>query len=306
MEAEWERMNPVRFTALIAVSGLIEDLLFHPLRVLKTVEQVDTTISRRAGLLDHQLRLARVILQRNGWQGFFRGFWFSNLSSMPCYLVNMLAYHKFKHELTADHLPSAVRCVAPFTAGVLAQLVVLPIGVPVDVVVQRMQLPQFRSTRSLALAQQIFAAEGLRGMYKGFAVTAGQSTLSSAIFWCSYEHTKAYTSRLTGASPTGATRRQELVTVVSGVVAGSLSSLTTLPIDVVKTRMQCEATRGRGATPAALTHYHTFRDSCRHLYATEGCRGFLRGLAPRLVSRGPLTAVSCLLYEQVLAASMRP
>lgn len=30
MEAEWERMNPVRFTALIAVSGLIEDLLFLP------------------------------------------------------------------------------------------------------------------------------------------------------------------------------------------------------------------------------------------------------------------------------------
>ncbi len=51
-------------------------------------------------------------------------------------------------------------------------------------------------------------------------------------------------------------------------------------------------------------HYRTALSSVRHMYASEGLRCFFRGVVPRLMARGPLSAASSLIYEYVLAASL--
>eukprot|EP00667_Euglena_gracilis_P017220 EG_transcript_18112 len=310
-EVEWDRLHLPTFAALLLATGVAEELVLHPLWVLKTVDQVTphSAASPPAGLLRQQWQLAQALHRRTGWRTFFRGFWVSNCSALPCYVLYMLAYHWAKHQYAGQHLPSVIRDAAPFWAGLTAELATLPLYVPIDVLVQRMLLERHRGQPAVVVARHIWAEEGLRGVYRGSHITALQFSVGSAVFWAAYEGTKAAAQRV--LRPLGEVGDMA-VPVVAGMTAGLLSSLFTLPIDVVKTRIQCGGTAGSAvgglpvaaAAAGAVAPYRTLWGSVRHMYATEGPRGFFRGLVPRLVARGPLGAVSSVVYEFCLRHSM--
>ncbi len=80
-------------------------------------------------------------------------------------------------------------------------------------------------------------------------------------------------------------RRRDTPTIASSWAASSLATLTTHPIDVVKTRAQVSGTPARQVVAALL--------------AKEGPGALLHGLGARLLTIVPGTCVSWFVYEHV-------
>ncbi len=70
--------------------------------------------------------------------------------------------------------------------------------------------------------------------------------------------------------------------MLAGGMAGVISWIVTFPIDVVKTRLQCDD-RGK---------YNGIIDCIRKTYSTEGHRAFSRGLVSTVIRAFPTNAAT--------------
>ena len=99
--------------------------------------------------------------------------------------------------------------------------------------------------------QQVFRAEGLRGLYRGVGPTTQRAAMLTATQVPSYDHTK-HTLLNAGLFEEGLALH-----AVSSMIAGVTTALVTSPIDLVKTRMMNqpldEAGRGLVSLAAALS-----------------------------------------------------
>lgn len=301
MEAEWKDINKLRFTALAATACLFESLLTHPLWVIKTIEQVEC-VPQSTRFFAQQRRLIGQVYGSTGIVAFYRGFWFGNASTIPTMLAYYLMYHKAKDMLTGSYMPQCVRVTAPFFAGMLAELATLPIWVPCDVLSQRLLLPEAKGKGTFAVASRILQEEGFRAFYKGAAITSVELALSSGVYWFVYEHTKLRCYEFNGTDRLD--DHWKVAPMLAGVVSGTACSAATIPLDVVKTRMQCEKTVGVPGSPGPV--YSSVMSAIGHIWRKEGMRGFTRGWLPRVVGKGPIHAIGSLIYELVVEASLVP
>lgn len=155
----------------------------------------------------------------------------------------------------------------------------------------------------LAGARSIWRTEGLRGFYRGLAVSM-LGVSHGAVQFAVYEPAKRlYYSRRrlrrrvqhggggggAAADDHGPMTPEATVVISSGakLVAGAV----TYPYQVLRSRLQnyrAEERFGRG-----------FVDVVRRIWTEEGLRGFYRGLVPGVVRVMPATWVTFLVYENV-------
>lgn len=144
----------------------------------------------------------------------------------------------------------------------------------------------------LAGARTIFKTEGIRGFYRGLAVSLiGVS--HGAVQFAVYEPTKRvyYANRLRrrGIGPTEPISPE--ATVVISSCAKLVAGAVTYPYQVVRSRLQnyqADERFGRGV-----------RGVVRRMWYEEGLKGFYRGLVPAVVRVMPATWVTFLVYENV-------
>ena len=99
--------------------------------------------------------------------------------------------------------------------------------------------------------------------------------------------------------------------VLAGFIAGTFTSVLINPLDVVKTRLQVQdahttttnGTSAASSTNVANKRYKNMLHGLLQIYRDDGLRGYTRGVMPKLISRGPLSAMSSLLYEVVMHLS---
>jgi hypothetical protein len=85
----------------------------------------------------------------------------------------------------------------------------------------------------------------------------------------------------------------------AGFIAGTITSTCVNPLDVVKTRIQTQNIQTLGTTSSTVMYKNIFH-GLQCLWREEGVHGLLRGVLPKLMSRGPLSAMSALIFELVL------
>ncbi|ODA84102.1 hypothetical protein RJ55_02620 [Drechmeria coniospora] len=186
--------------------------------------------------------------------------------------------------------PAIVESIAGLSAGTVATMVVHPL----DIVKTRMQIYRSGSSRSgsptmpstrpttVALLRSLGTHERpLASLYRGLTA----NLVGNASSWASFFFFK---SRIESVL---AKNRQPSAGdfFVSSALAGATTSALTNPIWVLKTRMLSSDRGDRGAYPSMLA-------GARSIYATEGLRGFYRGLGVSMlgVSHG---AVQFAVYE---------
>ncbi|KAM0287407.1 hypothetical protein ACHAQH_000357 [Verticillium albo-atrum] len=186
--------------------------------------------------------------------------------------------------------PAVVESIAGLSAGSVATLVVHPL----DIVKTRMQIhrsttapKQSLTTMSLirSLAQN---PHPIASLYRGLT----PNLIGNASSWASFFFFKSRIERLFAGGTDRTTRDSHLSTphfLLSAAGAGALTQVLTNPIWVLKTRMLSSDRKDAGAYPSMLA-------GARRIVATEGWRGFYRGLAVSLVgvSHG---AVQFAVYE---------
>jgi len=74
-----------------------------------------------------------------------------------------------------------------------------------------------------------------------------------------------------------------------GIVAGIGASLVTQPADVLKTKMQLYPDKFKSIPEVAV-----------YVYKKYGAQGYFKGLAPRMIRRTMIAAMSWTLYEQMM------
>lgn len=155
---------------------------------------------------------------------------------------------------------------APFAAGIVAGANGTFVGHPFDTLKTRFQVGRVSNQKvDLAFIRQLY-----RGILPPL-VTSG--AIQSTSFFL-FENIR---SRLRDSSKGGALVPGDLSSIfVSGCVAGSVVSLMSNPISIIKIRQQIESSA-------------TVRQCVRDVYAVSGWKGFYRGMAPMVVldaSRG--------------------
>ena len=257
--------------------------------------------------------VGRSIVATQGVRGLYCG-----LSTVVCgiipargaYLTTLEAVKSAAEARLAVAAPSlgdAQRAAgANLVGGAAASLSTQIMTVPVDVVSQRLMVQQEQGPASaatataspsssrrpppplvrggVAMARSIIAAEGVRGLYRGFFASVATFVPSSAVWWSAYGgYQRALWQALDDAAAAGTAHDTAHtaahifgVQTAAALAAGCTSATLTTPLDVVKTRLQV-AGGTAGAAPTALA-------VVKRLLAEDGVAGLFRGLGPRTAS----------------------
>lgn len=144
----------------------------------------------------------------------------------------------------------------------------------------------------LAGAKTIYQTEGIRGFYRGLAISLiGVS--HGAVQFAVYDPAKRfyYANRLQRKGIDSTAPISPEATVVISSCAKLVAGAVTYPYQVVRSRLQnyrADEQFGKG-----------LRGVVKRMWYEEGARGFYRGLVPGVVRVMPATWVTFLVYENV-------
>lgn len=226
-------------------------------------------------------------------RGFYRGLPPRLVYTGPAAAVSFAVYEEVKASLGGA---STWHPAVPLAAGLSARLFGTAVRTPFDIVKQRLQvdgaLKKSRYRGMLHAFKDIIATEGLRkGLLAGYTVTLLRDAPFAGIYFTTYEYLK----KLQGGSLLNVKGGDGLHAgnhLIAGATAGAVASTATIPVDVVKTRLQTQA-----VTAGSVVQYSGVVDAFKSILAEEGPRGFVRGLGARLLYIMPASSITFAAYE---------
>ena len=293
------------------IGGVAGIITGAPLDVVKTrVQNAAQPLRMRDAI--------RTILRQEGVGAFFKGTLAAAISQIPNNAIVFGAWAAGRRgaatmdlagRLGVRHDAEAREAIHVFAAGSFSgTLQSLALG-PFEHV--KIQQQMYGSTRAhgarahltlTACTRAILAAGGPRLIFRGTAATLLRDGPVYGAYFLSYEYGKHWLAlRAAGADgarelAAGRVLTNERVPVpawamlVSGALAGVLSWVLALPVDVVKSQIQA-APVGAPAGSTRIGHV------TRRLYREGGLPIFFRGLVPCLVRAAPVNAVTFLGFE---------
>ncbi|CAI5950327.1 unnamed protein product [Closterium sp. NIES-65] len=154
----------------------------------------------------------------------------------------------------------------------------------------------FSSLPNTFYSNQMLQEEGIYSFYRSYRTTLVMNVPFTAVHFATYEASKAGLGRaLPGEALPGEGVLDEdrlLTHVLAGGAAGALASAVTNPLDVVKTRLQCQGVCGvKRLQSASVTA------ALRSIVREEGWGALLRGMRARVLFHTPAAAIVWSTYE---------
>ncbi|KAA8498407.1 Folate transporter 1, chloroplastic [Porphyridium purpureum] len=307
-----------------ALGGLANILVFHPLDTVKTRLQAaeraiavgfGKDVSRgwlrsRSRTLDTLMHIRRTEGVRALYNGLFPAMLGGTLSwSFYFYWYNM--GKQYARDLGFAPTPASHFMIAT-SAGAITAVLTNPIWV----VKTRMQLESMRECPASALASSaaapaqrpyfsffdgmrcILHTEGVQGLYRGL-IPSLWLVSQGALQFVVYEECKRWllARRAVDYAQSLAVSLSVPESLVAATTSKLVASLTTYPLQVVRTRMQ-----KRGVDPARYGSLHLAVTS---ILRNEGVLGFYKGMTANIMRVTPSAAVTFVVYESVVGAYFR-
>ncbi|GAB0489981.1 hypothetical protein MMPV_001208 [Pyropia vietnamensis] len=287
------------------------------------------------------LATARAIATADGIRGFYRGLSVSAAMQAPAVATYLSTYDSAKAALStrvATRWPAAAggsaaevaaHPVTHLAAGLTAEAVSAVFWVPMEVLKQRAQVRRGSPADASVggILRDLLRTEGVRGLFRGYALTVGVFGPYSMIYFMAYERGKrGWATALKGRDGTQGAPLPLYAVVSAAAASGAVAAAATSPLDVVKTRIQTQGDVGGGGgagaragatavganTPAAATAaaatatappstaaYASTAHAVRRIVAEEGVRGLCRGLTARVLWIMPGTAITMGTFEAI-------
>lgn len=298
---EWEDLDKRKFYSFGLFMTMTIRATVYPATLIRTRLQVQKGKSLYTGTYD----AFRKILRTEGLRGLYRGFMVTTftLISGQAYITTYELVRKYVSSYSKDNTLKSL------VAGGSASLVAQSITVPIDVVSQQLMmqgqgehLTRFRvkpktlsgAKHSVFFGQtrdiigQIFAADGIRGFYRGYVASLLTYIPNSAVWWPFYHF---YAEQLSKMAPSNCPHL--VLQAMAGPLAAATASTVTNPMDVIRARVQVE-----GRTSVIETFNQLIRE--------EGFWGLTKGLSARIISSAPTAIVMVVGYETLKKLSLRP
>lgn len=225
---------------------------------------------------------------------------------IPAHVALFTVYEALKDRLSEpSSASSTTRTLSSYNAalcGIAATAAHDCILTPMDVVKQRLQLGCYEG--AVDCSRQILRTEGLGALFRSYPTTLLINAPYGAVLVVVNEKVKSWMVD----GPHSLSRY-----FFSAGIAAACASITTHPLDVIKTRLQtqdclcrvppasCPKKLARQPPITSSPKYSDFFTAFRVILAEEGVRGFYRGLIPRAALSVPGAAMCWGTYESVKA-----
>lgn len=274
-------------------AGVMEHVAMYPVDTVKTRMQAS---SGKLGFVD----TFRAVARERGAIGLMRGSVVIGFGCVPAHVGLFSTYELGKASLMdedgEEHQPiQAAAC------GAMATLVHDWILTPSDVVKQRLQMGNHSGAVDCVLST--WRAEGISAFYRSLPATLVMNVPYMGLLVASNESLKRFL-HINGSDGSGrdASLSAAPLYFASAGVSGMLAATATLPLDVVKTRLQTQvgglADASTPSTPSK-PRYTGIVPTVKVIWQEEGARGFSRGLGPRVALAMPSAAICWGTYETI-------
>ncbi|KAJ2764130.1 hypothetical protein IWQ56_004603 [Coemansia nantahalensis] len=286
--------NAAHSLAAGTIAGAVEGAATYPTELVKTKMQLQGSqqyLAQGGRAYKGPIDCAVATVRGEGAAGLYRGLAPMLLGNAAKAGVRFLTYDTVKEQLRDGdgRLTMPRMMLAGLCAGVIEGGTVVA---PSETIKTRlihdkcMPQPQFRGMRDCV--QATVRAGGLAGLYRGVVPVMARQGANSCVRFAAYDSLKQLLVRRTGADP------QRLPVAYSfglGMAAGIITVYSTMPLDVVKTRMQ---------SPSALLEYKSSLHCAWRVASDEGPRALWKGATPRLSRLMFSGAIVFAVYEEVM------
>lgn len=270
-------------------AGAIEVLIMYPTELVKTKMQL---AEKASGLQGQQFKgpldFASHLYREKGIFSFYRGMSTLIIGSIPKAAVRFAAFEKISSLLRDDtgKLSTASTLLAGLGAGASEAIIAVT---PMETIKTKLIHDQNSLTPKYKGlfhgVSQIIKTEGISGIYKGVIPTTAKQATNQMVRFTVYGFIKKQWQQ--GDSSYDLSLWQSLV---SGSIAGAVSVYATMPMDVVKTKMQgLEASKYKGSLDCLST-----------ILRNDGVLALWKGTTPRLSRVMFSGGIIFACYEQVL------
>uniref|UniRef100_A0A0D6R3X2 Mitochondrial carrier protein n=1 Tax=Araucaria cunninghamii TaxID=56994 RepID=A0A0D6R3X2_ARACU len=284
-EAMHDGLTFGQFMIAGSIAGIVEHTAMFPVDTLKTRMQM---LASSGGSVHSEVgRALMTIMRSEGPLGLYRGIGAMSLGAGPAHAVYFSVYEACKEKLGGNrqgHHP-----FAHAASGVVATIASDAVFNPMDVVKQRLQLRSSPYRGVMDCVKRILREEGFGAFYASYRTTVVMNAPFTAVHFATYEAAK---EGLMKFSPEKASEERLLVHITAGGAAGALASAVTTPLDVVKTRLQCQ-----GVCGAERFTSSSILNAAQKIVTKEGPAALLKGLKPRMLFHAPAAAICWSTYE---------
>ncbi|XP_058740835.1 S-adenosylmethionine carrier 1, chloroplastic/mitochondrial-like [Vicia villosa] len=229
------------------VAGVAVEAALYPIDTIKTRLQV-----ARGGL-------------KIDFKGLYSGLAVNLAGSLPASAIFIGVYEPAKQKLL-QIFPENLNALAHIAAGTIAGAASSLVRVPTEVVKQRIQTGQFKSTSSAL--RLIIANEGFKGLFAGYRSFLLRDLPFDALELCIYEQLRI------GYKVAAKRDLNDPENAMIGAFAAAITGAVTTPLDVIKTRLMVQGTQ---------KHYKGICDCVRTIVKEEGPNALFKGMGPRVL-----------------------
>jgi len=299
------------------IAGIVGVTCVFPIDLVKTRMQNQQIGPGGERMYKSLLDCGRKTLRNEGFLGMYRGAGVNLLLITPEKALKLVCNDVFRHKLTNSQ--GYLHPLSEMAAGGGAGMCQIIVTTPMELLKIQLQdagrtagnkntqgmgtVPiQARGhTTSAAppkisatsIAMKLVKERGILGLYKGLGATAMRDITFSAIYFPLFAHLNHLGKNLLGLE-----ENVFYVSLVSGICAGAVASVSVNPFDVVKTRLQT-LSKAKGERV-----YTGVSDAILKTYTHEGWTAFFKGGFARMIVIAPLFGIAQGVYYLGVAESL--
>ncbi|KAF5352929.1 hypothetical protein D9758_007956 [Tetrapyrgos nigripes] len=266
-------------------AGAVEAFTTYPAEFVKTRSQF-------GGKKTPPLTIVRETLAKHGVTGLYSGCGALVIGNAAKAGVRFLSYDWFKSKLVdrEGKLSAPRSLLAGLGAGMVEAIFAVT---PSETIKTKLiddshrPNPQYRGLVHGTVS--IVRQEGISGIYRGLFPVMMRQGANSAVRFTTYNTLKQLVQGAAGARP--GQQLPSTITFGIGAVAGLVTVYTTMPLDVIKTRMQ--------SLEARQNYKNSFHCAYR-IFTEEGILRFWTGTTPRLTRLVLSGGIVFTVYEQII------
>ena len=252
-------------------SAIVTKSAVAPLERIKLLKQSQSYYSSQnyTGLFQS----IRYIRKSEGFSGFYRGNYSNIIRITPAYLLKFPLNEFYKKKI-GNSTPGQL-----LASGVAAGFTQVCLTYPLDVMRTRMSLDHHMTSnynKYFSCAKNIYHMEGIKGLYKGFPISAISYPMYVGIQFSMYE-----------------TLSQNGYSYFSAPIAGMIAQSLMYPGDTIKRQLQINGldnTKSKFRNPIHCII---------QMYRTLGFRGFYAGFGINLLKAIPEVSIQFSVYELI-------
>ncbi|KAF7316903.1 hypothetical protein HMN09_00424300 [Mycena chlorophos] len=282
--APFKKEKPLHSVIAGSTAGAIEAFVTYPTEFVKTRSQF-------GGKKQSPLTIIRETFRTQGITGLYSGCSALVVGNSLKAGVRFVAYDHFKNMLAdSEGKVSAPRSLlAGLGAGMMeAIFAVTPSETIKTKLIDDAKRPNPQYRGLVHGTVSIVRTEGISGVYRGLFPVMMRQGANSAVRFTTYSTIKQFVQ---GQARPGQSL-PPTITFGIGAIAGLVTVYTTMPLDVIKTRMQ---------TLEAKSQYRNSFHCAYRIFTEEGVLRFWTGTTPRLARLVLSGGIVFTVYEKVIA-----